>query len=112
MSNRRNIRYPAETLSRFCRQTTATNSGNPTRAEDVLLVQTSLLDRLFAQLTGTAHAQNRPKRTLAELKAPRQVAFVQQANIGNQVQVDNGTTRQPARTEIPKDTKRTIRGGT
>ncbi|HAB64955.1 MAG TPA: hypothetical protein DCE49_12410 [Pseudomonas sp.] len=44
-------------------------------------------------------AQNQARttlQTLAELKAPKQVAFVRQANIGNQVQVNNGTV--PART--------------
>ncbi|HDP4830716.1 TPA: hypothetical protein SHT55_000007 [Pseudomonas aeruginosa] len=35
-------------------------------------------------------------QTLAELKAPRKVAFVQQANIGHQVQVNNET--KPTRT--------------
>ncbi|OXM42184.1 hypothetical protein CFY91_01375 [Pseudomonas fluvialis] len=46
-------------------------------------------------------AQNQARatlQTLGELKAPKQVAFVQQANIGNQVQVNNGTAAQPART--------------
>ncbi len=38
-------------------------------------------------------AQNQTRttlQTLAELKAPKQIAFVRQANIGNQVQVNNG----------------------
>ncbi|GGH90173.1 hypothetical protein [Pseudomonas fluvialis] len=100
------------------RQTAALNSGDMTRAEDMLLAQAHTLDNLFAQLTGRAlrsqqlsalepymrlalKAQNQARatlQTLGELKAPKQVAFVQQANIGNQVQVNNGTAAQPART--------------
>ncbi|WP_224790004.1 hypothetical protein [Pseudomonas fluorescens] len=41
-------------------------------------------------------------QTLAELKAPKQVAFVKQANIGNQVQVNNGTQAKPSRTRKTK----------
>jgi len=107
-----------EVVNELRRQTAAINSGDLTRAEDMLLAQAHTLDNLFAQLTVRAlrsqqrdglesymrlalKAQNQARatlQTLAELKAPRQVAFVQQANIGNQVQVNNGTTRQPART--------------
>lgn len=107
-----------EVVNELRRQTAAINSGDLTRAEDMLLAQAHTLDNLFAQLTGRAlrsqqrdglesymrlalKAQNQARatlQTLAELKAPRQVAFVQQANIANQVQVNNGTTRQPART--------------
>ena len=46
-------------------------------------------------------AQNQTRatlQTLAELKAPKHIAFVKQANIGNQVQVNNGTAGKPART--------------
>lgn len=106
-----------EVVDELRRQTAALNSGDLTRAEDMLLAQAHTLDSLFAQLTGRAlrsqqrdglesymrlalKAQNQARatlQTLAELKAPRQVAFVQQANIGNQVQVNNGTTKQPAR---------------
>ncbi|WP_312359241.1 hypothetical protein, partial [Mixta calida] len=45
-------------------------------------------------------AQNQTRttlQTLAELKAPKQIAFVRQANIGNQVQVNNGTVPTRAR---------------
>lgn len=106
-----------EVVDELRRQTAALNSGDLTRAEDMLLAQAHTLDGLFAQLASRAmrsqqrdglesymrlalKAQNQARTTLqplAELKAPRQVAFVQQANIGNQVQVNNGTTRQPAR---------------
>lgn len=108
-----------EVVDELRRQTAALNSGDLTRAEDMLLAQAHTLDSLFAQLTGRAlrsqqrdglesymrlalKAQNQARatlQTLAELKAPRQVAFVQQANIGNQVQVNNGTPGQPARTQ-------------
>lgn len=104
------------------RQTAALNSGDMTRAEDMLLAQAHTLDNLFAQLTGRAlrsqqrdglesymrlalKAQNQARatlQTLGEIKAPKQVAFVQQANIGNQVQVNNSTTAQPARTRKTK----------
>ena len=107
-----------EVVDELRRQTAALNSGDLTRAEDMLLAQAHTLDGLFAQLASRAlrsqqrdglesymrlalKAQNQARatlQTLAELKAPRQVAFVKQANIGNQVQVNNGTTRQPPRT--------------
>ncbi|WP_256676069.1 hypothetical protein [Pseudomonas sp. SCB32] len=106
-----------EVVDELRRQTAAINSGDLTRVEGMLLAQAHTLDNLFAQLTGRAlrsqqrdglesymrlalKAQNQARatlQTLAELKAPRQVAFVQQANIGNQVQVNNSTTKQTAR---------------
>lgn len=107
-----------EVVDELRQQTAALNSGDLTRAEDMLLAQAHTLDGLFAMLASRAlnaqqrdglesymclalKAQNQARttlQTLAELKAPRQVAFVQQANIGNQVQVNNGSTRQSART--------------
>jgi hypothetical protein len=80
--------------------------------EDMLLAQAHTLDGLFAALAtraamGTtvavieiylrlalkAQSQSRATlQTLGELKAPKQVAFVGQANIGHQVQVNNGTS--------------------
>ncbi|MBH2032034.1 MAG: hypothetical protein I8H93_08025 [Pseudomonadales bacterium] len=50
-------------------------------------------------------AQNQARatlQTLGELKAPKQIAFVKQANIGNQVQVNNGIQEKPARTRKNK----------
>lgn len=41
-------------------------------------------------------------QTLGELKTPKQVAFVKQANIGNQVQVNNGIQKKPVRTRKTK----------
>lgn len=99
------------------RQTAAINSGDMTRAENMLLAQAHTLDGLFAKIAVQAlvanhmdnmdkffrlalKAQNQSRatlQTLAELKAPKQMAFVKQANIGNQVQVNNGTQAKPAR---------------
>ena len=97
-------------------QTTALKRGDMSRAEDMLLAQAHALSGLFSHLVsramGAKHldilesymrmslkAQNQCRatlQTLGELKSPKQVAFVRQANIGNQVQVNNGT--KPART--------------
>jgi len=104
------------------RQTAAINSGDMTRAENMLVAQAHTLDTLFAQLASRAlaakhmgglesymrlalKAQNQARatlQTLGELKAPKQVAFVKQANIGNQVQVNNGIQKNPARTRKTK----------
>ncbi|SEJ34018.1 hypothetical protein SAMN05216201_107105 [Pseudomonas linyingensis] len=98
------------------RQTAAINSGDMTRAENMLVAQAHTLDVLFGQLASRGmaakhldtmdgllrlalKAQNQSRatlQTLVELKTPKQVAFVKQANIGNQVQVNNGNA--PART--------------
>jgi hypothetical protein len=106
-----------EVVDELRRQTAAINRGDMTRAVDMLLAQAHTLDGLFAKLASQAlssqhmdvmeaymrlalKAQNQARatlQTLAELKAPRQVAFVQQANIGNQVQVNNGTREQSER---------------
>ncbi|MCF5087963.1 hypothetical protein GIW59_26585, partial [Pseudomonas gessardii] len=100
-----------DVVEELMRQTAAINSGDMTRAENMLLAQAHTLDGLFAKLAGQAlvanhldkmdnflrlalKAQNQSRatlQTLAELKAPKQIAFVKQANIGNQVQVNNGT---------------------
>lgn len=91
------------------RQTAAINSGDMTRAENMLVAQAHTLDGLFANLLNRGlmtnqgdkfemfmrlalKAQNQSRatlQTLNELKTPKQVAFVKQANIGNQVQVNN-----------------------
>lgn len=104
-------------------QTAALNSGDMSRAESMLLAQAHTLDSLFAQFAGRAlrtrqlddlesymrlalKAQNQARatlQTLGELKAPKQVAFVKQANIGNQVQVNNDSS--PARTRTRKNSK-------
>ncbi|VVM75301.1 hypothetical protein [Pseudomonas fluorescens] len=104
------------------RQTAAINGGDMTRAENMLVAQAHTLDTLFAQLASRAlaakhmgglesymrlalKAQNQARatlQTLGELKAPKQVAFVKQANIGNQVQVNNGIQKNPARARKTK----------
>lgn len=104
------------------RQTAAINNGDMTRAENMLVAQAHTLDVLFAQLASRAlrakhmdglqsymrlalKAQNQARatlQTLTELKIPKQVAFVKQANIGNQVQVNNGIQEKPARTRKTK----------
>ena len=111
-----------EIVEELKRQTAAMNSGDMTRAENMLLAQAHTLDGLFAKLAGQALVANHLDRvdkllrlalkaqsqsratlqTLAELKAPKQIAFVKQANIGNQVQVNNGNQATPTRTRKTK----------
>lgn len=111
-----------EVVEELKRQTAAMNSGDMTRAENMLLAQAHTLDGLFAKLAGQALVANHLDRvdkllrlalkaqsqsratlqTLAELKAPKQIAFVKQANIGNQVQVNNGNQATPTRTRKTK----------
>lgn len=114
-----------EAVLELGRQTTAINRGDMTRAEGMLVSQAHTLDALFVHLAGRAlssknmsglesymrlalKAQNQARatlQTLGELKAPKQVAFVKQANIGNQVQVNNGIQEKPARTRKIKNTQ-------
>lgn len=111
-----------EAVLELSRQTAAINRGDMTRAEDMLVAQAHTLDALFTQLASWAlsakhivglesymrlalKAQNQARatlQTLGELKTPKQVAFVKQANIGNQVQVNNGIQEKPARTRKTK----------
>lgn len=111
-----------DVVAELRRQTAAINQGDLTRAENMLLTQANSLEALFAKLASKALVQDRTDnmdrllrlalkaqnqsratlQTLAELKMPKQVAFVRQANIGNQVQVNNGTPAQPARTRKTK----------
>ncbi|MDC6695267.1 hypothetical protein, partial [Leclercia adecarboxylata] len=92
-------------------QANSIHANDMSRPETMLIAQAHALDGLFAKLANRAFsvssldvmerymrlalkAQNQTRtklQTLAELKAPKQVAFVRQANIGNQVQVNNGT---------------------
>lgn len=107
----------SEAVSELKRQTSAINQGDMTRAENMLISQAHTLDGLFAKLTSKAmhaehldifegymrlalKAQSQTRATLQilfELKAPRHIAFVQQANIGNQVQVNNHVAKFDAR---------------
>jgi len=98
-----------ELVNELKRQSSAIHADDLSRAEAMLTAQAHTLDGLFAKLTTNAlasgnleklerymklalKAQNQARatlQTLVELKAPKRVAFVQQANIGNQVQVNN-----------------------
>lgn len=116
------VNAPVTDLNReLRRQTELVNKGNMTRPENMLLAQAHTLDAMFAKLATQAllakhldrmeplmrmafKAQNQCRatlQTLAELKAPKQIAFVKQANIGQNVQVNNGAT-EPTRTRKPK----------
>lgn len=112
-----------EMVGELSRQSAAIRSGDMARAESMLLAQAHTLDGLFAKLASQALTTNNldvmerymrlalksqsqaraTLQTLAEVKAPKQVAFVQQANIGNQVQVNNGIPERPARTRKKRD---------
>jgi len=92
-------------------QSTLVHGNDMRRAESMLTAQAHTLDALFAKLISKAlscddsvrlerhmrlalKAQSQARatlQTLGELKAPKHVAFVRQANIGNQVQVNNDT---------------------
>lgn len=98
-----------ELVAELKKQSDAINADDLSRAEAMLTAQAHTLDGLFAKLTSDAltsgsleklerylklalKAQNQARatlQTLVELKAPKRVAFVQQANIGSQVQVNN-----------------------
>lgn len=99
------------------KQSAAISSDDLSRAESMLTAQAHTLDGLFAKLTSDAlacpdmerlerymklalKAQNQARatlQTLVELKAPKKIAFFQQANIGNQVQVNNEKQRARSR---------------
>lgn len=93
-------------------QCTAVHGGDLKRMESILVAQAHTLDALFNRLTQRAMAQEYLKQfdtylrlalkaqaqaratveALAEIKNPRPVAFVKQANIGENVQVNNAIT--------------------
>lgn len=104
-------------------QSAAIHNGDMSRAESMLIAQAHTLDGLFAKMLSRAlttdqldtmechmrlalraqHQARATLQTLGELKAPKQLAFVRQANIGNQVQVNNTGAERPARTrKTPK----------
>lgn len=116
-------------------QARAVIDGDMQRAEVMLMVQAHTLeaifnslaqksinaDRLdilerFLRLALKAQSQCRATlETLSAIKNPAQVAFVRQANIGYNQQVNNGTTIEdapPARAGKYKSAKRTIGGKT
>ncbi|WP_371232433.1 hypothetical protein ACAW63_06235 [Pseudomonas sp. QE6] len=110
----------SEIIDELRQQTAAIHADDLSRAESMLVAQAHTLDGLFARLAvkalGAGHletmdrymrlalkAQNQARatlQTLGELKTPKQIAFVKQANIGNQVQVNNDSS--PARTRTRK----------
>lgn len=112
-----------EMVSELKQQTAAIHADDLSRAESMLIAQAHTLDGLFAKLASQAltagqldvmerhmrlalKAQNQARatlQTLGELKAPKQIAFVKQANIGNQVQVNNDSGS--ARTRAKKKPK-------
>ena len=109
------------TYDRMLEVGAAVNGGSLATAERLLFAQAATLNVLFAELTRRAalnmgkhldatetylrlalkaQAQSRATvQTLAEVKQPRTVAFVRQANIAQQQQVNNGAPVSHARTE-------------
>lgn len=93
-------------------QVDALTSGDLARAEAILAAQAHTLDALFNNLANAAAKTNRidhmdnylrlafkaqaqcrtTLEALCAIKSPQNVAFIKQANIGNAVQVNNGTT--------------------
>tara|TARA_R110002124_G_scaffold40382_1_gene126374 strand:+ start:49 stop:654 length:606 start_codon:yes stop_codon:yes gene_type:complete len=104
-------------ISELKRQTEAIHDDDLSRVEGMLIAQAHTLDALFAKLSSRAFGADQIEvmerylrlalksqsqaratlQTLAEVKMPKQVAFVRQANIGNQVQVNNGRAHARAR---------------
>jgi hypothetical protein len=119
-----------EMVDELKRQSALVHANDLSRAESMLTAQAHTLDGLFARLTHNAltcgdfeqqerymklafRAQSQARatlQTLAELKVPKQIAFVEQANIGNQVQVNNGGALEPTRARKRNCAKRTIGG--
>lgn len=107
-----------EMVAEIRQQAAAIHADDLSRPESMLIAQAHTLDGLFAKLATKAltaanldgmerymrlalKAQSQSRatlQTLGELKAPKQIAFVKQANIGNQVQVNNGAEAKPSRT--------------
>lgn len=112
-----------EMVAELRQQSAAIHTDDLSRPESMLIAQAHTLDGLFAKLATQAltvgnldgmerymrlalKAQNQSRatlQTLGEIKAPKQIAFVKQANIGNQVQVNNDGS--PARSRAKKKTK-------
>lgn len=98
-----------EMVDELKQQSAAIHNNDMSRAESMLIAQAHTLDGLFAKLAShaltsndlgkferymklalRAQAQSRATlQTLGEVKTPKQFAYVGQANIGNQVQVNN-----------------------
>lgn len=117
-----NHSHISEMIGELKLQSAAIHADDLSRVESMLIAQAHTLDGLFAKLASQAltsghmdkmecymklalKAQSQARatlQTLSELKMPRQIAFVKQANIGNQVQVNNesmaASESRPART--------------
>lgn len=112
-----------EMVAELRQQSAAIHADDLSRPESMLITQAHTLDGLFAKLATQAltvgnldgmerymrlalKAQNQARatlQTLGEIKAPKQIAFVKQANIGNQVQVNNdGSAARPRVKKKPK----------
>ena len=101
-----------EMIDQLKAQSAAIHNDDLSRAESMLIAQAHTLDGLFAKLASHALTSNElgklerymklalkvqsqsraTLQTLGDIKAPKQISFVKQANIGNQVQVNNTTT--------------------
>ena len=102
----------------------ALKGGDMSRAEDILLSQAHVLDALFHQLAEHSSvniaenfnaaerlmrlalkSQNQCQatlRTLGEIKAPKNVAFVKQANIAQNQQVNNNQPKDMVKPRVRK----------
>jgi hypothetical protein len=109
-----------ELIAELQGQARGVQDGNLARVEAMLVAQATTLDVLFMKLLRRALAQDTlpqyeahmkfalkaqaqaraTAEALAEIKNPKSVAFVQQANVGTNVQVNNtGAQRGPSRGE-------------
>ncbi len=113
-------------VAEMSRQTKVVNDGNLDRAEAMLMSQAHSLDAMFNEfsrraalnmgeyLTATetymrmalkAQSQCRATlQTLGELKAPRSIAFIRQANVANGPQQVNNGPVAPPREKTPDST--------
>jgi hypothetical protein len=107
---------PVEMVKELRRQIREVQDGDLTRVEAMLYGQAVSLGAIFTTLARRAECQNQLKQfqanlslalkaqaqcratleTLAEIKNPRHVSFVRQANIAQQQQVNNGPVRNNA----------------
>lgn len=99
-----------ETFTSLQHQTKAVNSGDMRQVEGMLICQAIALQSMFMNLANRAKGANSLQevqcftqlalrsqagsrstlQTLADVKNPRQVAFVKQTNVANTQQVNNG----------------------
>ena len=107
-------------------QCTRVHGGDLKRMESMLVAQAHTLDAMFNRLTAIGMSQEYLKQfevylrlafkaqaqaratveALAEIKNPRPVAFVKQANVGQNIQVNNGTAA-PTTGDAPRENIKT-----